>query len=245
MHPARQRRPVDTPLAERRLADRLAIVGTLLPAIAHELGTPLGVVLARARLIETGALSPIDEARSGGIIAEQVVRMSQVLRRLLDFSGSRPRETADGREQVWVPLRTLVENITEMLRPVAHRRQITLRLRIGPSIAARGDACLLQQALVNLLIKLVQEMRGPGEVHLTLARRPATHPSLRQGDPGRAYAQFSAHGPPDSLSSAAWDVFSGLTVPQGIISEQGGWLVLSRANRRRPGFTVYLPVHAS
>ncbi len=236
---------MDTPLAERRLADRLAIVGTLLPAIAHELGTPLGVVLARARLIETRALSPGDEARSGGIIAEQVARMSQVIRRLLDFSGSRPGETANGQEQVWIPLRALVDNITEMLRPVAHRRQITLRLQIGPSIVVRADACLLQQALVNLLMKLIQEMRGPGELQLTLGRRQATPPSLRQGDLRRPYALFSAHGPPGSLSPEAWDAFSGLSVPRGIISEQGGWLVLSRAARRGPGFTVYLPLHAS
>jgi len=236
---------VSTALAERRLADRLAIVGTLLPAIAQELGTPLGVVLARARLIETGALSPADEARSGGIIAEQVGRMTQVIRRLLEFSGSRPGETADGREQTWVSLRTLVENITEMLRPMAHRRQIALRLAVGRSIAVQGDTCLLQQALVNLLIKLIQELRGPADIHLALACRPATPPSLRQGDLRRPYAQFAAHGPRDSMSPQAWEAFSRLTVPQGIISEQGGWLVLDRASRRGPGFTVYLPLHAS
>jgi two-component system, NtrC family, sensor kinase len=234
---------VDTPLAERRLADRLAIVGTLLPAIAQELGTPLGVVLARARLIETGALSPVDEARSGSIIAEQVGRMSRVIRRLLEFSSSRPRETADGREQARVPLRTLVEDLTEMLRPMAHRRQITLRLQIGPAIAVRADACLLQQALVNLLIKLIQVMRGPGELQLTLARGSATPPAMRPGR--RNYAQFSARGPRGAMSPEVWDTFSGLTVPKGIISEQGGRLVLSRAARRGPGFTVYLPPHAS
>jgi two-component system NtrC family sensor kinase len=243
--PCKTTRAVDTPLAERRLADRLAIVGTLLPAIAQELGTPLGVVLARARLIETGALSPVDEARSGGIIAEQVGRMSRVIRRLLEFSSSRPGETADGRDQARVPLRTLVEDMTEMLRPMAHRRQITLRLQIGPSIAVRGDACLLQQALVNLLIKLIQEIRGPGELQLTLARGPATPPAMRPGDLRRNYAQVSARGPRGAMSPEAWDAFSGLTVPKGIISEQGGWLVLSRAARRGPGFTVYLPPHAS
>jgi two-component system NtrC family sensor kinase len=236
---------VDTPLAERRLADRLAIVGTLLPAIAQELGTPLGVVLARARLIETGALSPVDEVRAGGIIAEQVGRMSLVIRRLLDFSSSRPGKTANGQKQAPVPLRALVEGMTEMLRPVAHRRQITLRLQIGPSIAVHADACLLQQALLNLLIRLIQELRCPGELRLTLARGPATPASLRHGELRRHYARFAAHAPPGSLSPEAWGAFPGLTVPQGIISEQGGWLVFSRANRRGPGFTVYLPLHAS
>ena len=229
MHPASRRRPVDTPLAERRLADRLAIVGTLLPAIAHELGTPLGVVLARARLIETGALSPGDEARSGGIIAEQVARMSQVIRRLLDFSGSRPGETANGQEQVWIPLRALVDNITEMLRPVAHRRQITLRLRIGPPIVVRADACLLQQALVNLLIKLIQEMRGPGELHLTLARRQATPPSLRQGDLSRPYALFSAHGPPGSCPRRPGTHFPASASPAASsASRAAGWSWVER-----------------
>ena len=118
-------------------------------------------------------------------------------------------------------------------------------MQIGPSIAVRADACLLQQALVNLLMKLIQEMRGPGEVHLMLARGPATLPSLRPGDLRRPYARFTAYAPPGSLSPEAWNAFSGLSVPQGIISEQGGWLVLSRAGKRGPGFTVYLPLHAS
>jgi signal transduction histidine kinase len=245
MHPAGRPDNVDTSLAERRLADRLAIVGTLLPAIAQELGTPLGVVLARARLIETGALSPVDEARSGGIIAEQVGRMSQVIRRLLDFSGAPPMETANGQNRPTVPLRALVESITEMLRPVAYRREISLHLQIGPSIAVRADACLLQQALLNLLMKLIQVMRGPGEVQLMLARGPATLPSLRPGDLRRPYARFTAYAPPGSLFPESWNAFPRLGVAQGIISEQGGWLVLSPTSKRGPGFTVYLPLHAS
>ena len=207
-------------------------MGTLLPAIAHELGTPLGVVLARARLIEAGALSPVDEARSGGIIAEQVGRMSQVIRRLLDFSGSYPGGTAEGQTPASVPLRALVESTTEMLRPVAHRRQVTLCLQIGPSVVVRADPCLLQQALLNLLMKLIQEARCPGEVRLTLAR-------------GHHHARFAAHAPPGSLPPEAWGAFPGLAVPKGIISEHGGWLVFSRASKRGPGFTVYLPLHAS
>lgn len=236
---------MDTSLAERRLADRLAIVGTLLPAIAQELGTPLGVVLARARLIETGALSPVDEARSGGIIAEQVSRMSQVIRRLLDFSGAPPRETAEGQKRPAVPLRALVESVTEMLRPVAYRREISLHLQIGPSIAVRADACLLQQALLSLLMKLIQAMRCPGEVRLTLACGPAKLPSLRPGDLRRPYVRFMANAPLGSLCPEYWSASPGLGVPQGIISELGGWLVLCRASRRGPGFTVYLPLHAS
>ena len=235
---------MDTSLAERRQADRLAIVGSLLPAIAHELGTPLGVVLARARLIETGALSPVDEARAGGIIAEQVARMSQVIRRLLDFSGATPAKAADEQRRSAVPLRPLIEEITEMLRPAAHRRQITLHLQLGPSIAVRGDPSLLQQALVNLLLKLIQEMRCPGELRLILSRSPATPPNLKPGDLPRDYAQLAAYAPPDSLPAEAWGAFSALTVPRGIIGEQGGWLLLRRVNRRGPGFTVYLPLHA-
>jgi hypothetical protein len=108
---------------------------------------------------------------------------------------------------------------------------------------------LLRQALVNLLMKLIQEMRSPGDVRLTLTHARTTPPGPRPSDRRRDYAQFAAYAPPDSLAAEAWDTFSALTVAQGIISEQGGWLLLHRASRRgpgrRPGFTVYLPLHAS
>ena len=77
-------------LAELQIANRMVTVGTLTAGIAHELGTPLGVVLARAQMIV--ADDDILEARNDADeIVRQVKRMTQMCREVLDFARPRPR----------------------------------------------------------------------------------------------------------------------------------------------------------
>ena len=56
-------------LSQLRHADRLATVGRLAAGLAHELGTPLNVVQARARQMAVGTLGPTD-------VSEKVARSS-------------------------------------------------------------------------------------------------------------------------------------------------------------------------
>ena len=60
-------------LAQLRHADRLATVGRLAAGLAHELGTPLNVVQARARQMAGGTLGPAEVSDKSRIIVEQVV----------------------------------------------------------------------------------------------------------------------------------------------------------------------------
>lgn len=60
-----------TALEQLRHADRLATVGSLASGIAHELGTPLGVVSGRAKMIESGAASGEEASRCARIVREQ------------------------------------------------------------------------------------------------------------------------------------------------------------------------------
>jgi two-component system NtrC family sensor kinase len=238
--------PAVTPaIAELRRADRLAIVGSLLPAIAHELGTPMGVVLARARLIEARALSPDDEVRAGGIIAAQVNRMSQVIRRLIDFSANRP--AVDGPRapaEASVRLRALAENVADMLRPLAHRQLTQLRLEAGPEIVVCADPWLLEQALMNLVMTFIQGIQGPAAVRLRVARGRAAPPAGGAG-PGE-YARLAVQTARRALGpEPGRGMIAGLAVPQGIVGEQGGWIAMNPLMGRPRGFTVYLRLRAS
>ena len=241
-----QEQPTTPGVAELRQADRLAIVGSLLPAIAHELGTPLGVVLARARLIEARALSPADEARSGGIIAAQVDRMSRAIRRLIAFSdGPHAMDNLSAVREAPVRLRTLTENVADMLRPLAHRRQTLLLLEAGPEITVRADRWLLEQALVNLLMKLIQTAPGGCEMCLRVARGRAMPPPGVAAHPGE-YARLTVQPPRRALEpEPCRSILDGLAITQGIVREQGGWIGVAPRIGRLGGFTVYLPLRGS
>ena len=100
-------------MAQLRHADRLAIVGTLASGVAHELGTPLNVVAARASMIASGEAAP-DEAKDyARVIAGAADRMTATIRQLLQFA------RRGGAQKARRNLAELVSDSVELLRPLA------------------------------------------------------------------------------------------------------------------------------
>ena len=154
-------------LEQLRHADRLASVGTFASGIAHEMGTPLGVVLARARLIEEDTGLPRATASSAKIIAEQVERMSRIIRQLLEFARSGPKASSDGAPESPpqpVDVRALTRASAALLQPLAQKKQVRLVIDEGGPLLVRGQPGLLQQVLLNLLMNAMQAMDRSGEV---------------------------------------------------------------------------------
>ena len=73
-------------LEQLRHSDRLMTVGKLASGIAHELGTPLNVVSARAQMIARGEANA-DEAKDyARVIVDSSERMAKIIRQLLEFA---------------------------------------------------------------------------------------------------------------------------------------------------------------
>jgi signal transduction histidine kinase len=126
---AESRRTVDEAHAARiaaleqvRRADRLATVGQLAAGIAHEIGTPLGVVAGRARMIATGEEQGAEARESARVVEEQAKRIAAIVRQLLDFSRKRRPEKAD------VELSSLARGVIGLLEQMARKRGVTLIL---------------------------------------------------------------------------------------------------------------------
>ncbi len=77
-------------LEERlRHAEKLATIGQMAAEIAHELGTPLNVIGGRARALSKKAGDAAEVTKNAGLISDEVVRITKIIRQVLDFS--RPR----------------------------------------------------------------------------------------------------------------------------------------------------------
>lgn len=142
-------------------AEKLATVGVLAAGIAHEVGTPLGVVRWRAESI----LKKLGEesAQTNGlrVIIDQIDHVTRIIRQLLDFSRIRPAQAHP------LSLRSVVTAVEDLIRYEGERRKITLSVEIPSSLPQiLADRTQLQQVLVNLLLNAYDACSEGGAVSL-------------------------------------------------------------------------------
>src|SRR5262249_23213306 len=130
-------------LEQLRHTERLALVGQLAAGVAHELGTPIGVISARAELIASGA-APAPTGKSGRIILEQADRMTGIIQQLLDFSRRR------GPKMELANLVRVTEQTLDLITPVAERARVTIDYAAGRPVFARVDTSQIEQVLANV-----------------------------------------------------------------------------------------------
>ncbi len=237
-------------LQQLRHADRLATVGKLASGVAHELGTPLNVVGARARMIAEGEANA-DEAREyAGVIVGATERMTRTIRQLMQFA-RRGRVEKAPRD-----LRELARETLELLRPLAQKRSVTLELAEGgPDTTASVDGGQIQQVVTNLTMNAIQAIAGGGRVDLSFARERVQVPAeVGSGEASVLCLRVRDTGSgidPEHLQHVFEPFFTtkdvgegtglGLAVAYGIIREHGGWIAVDSRVGRGTTFSVFLP----
>jgi signal transduction histidine kinase len=238
-------------LEQLRHTDRLATVGQLAAGVAHELGTPLSVVSARAELIAATDLPRRDVLQSASVIAAQCDRMTAIIQQLLDFSRRR------GVKLALVDLRHVVAGALDLLSSVTRKRQVELTCEVGDvPLLVRIDKNQMQQALTNIVLNAVQAVPPGGRVRVRVEAR-WTQPPKGTGATEGDYASVAIEdqGPgiePEHLASIFEPFFTtkgeaggtglGLPVAQGIVAEHGGWIGVDSAPGRGTRFSIFLPV---
>ncbi|HVZ33977.1 MAG TPA: HAMP domain-containing sensor histidine kinase [Polyangiaceae bacterium] len=235
-------------LNQLRHADRLATAGKLASGIAHELGTPLTVVMGRAKLIRNDASLREDTRRNAQIVEEQAERMTRIIRQLLDFTRARePKRTATSASE-------LVERVVGLLTPLAEKQGT--RLMLG---GLRNDALIdadsgqLEQVLTNLTMNALQALVSGGVVTFSVKAERAVAPDrVAPDDYVVIEVQDTGPGMPPQVVARVFEPFFttkevgegtglGLSVAYGIVQEHGGFFTVESAVGKGSRFCVHLP----
>lgn len=162
--------------AQILVQDRLASVGLLASSLAHEIGTPLGVIRGRAEYLglQTGDNPAI--RKNVDVIISQIDRVSRLIHSLLNLArGDHSEGTTD------VSISRVVSEVLELMAHEFRRNRIEIRNELPPDVAisVRAETSPLHQVLLNLLVNAVHAIQsatltGRKEGHfLRLAARDA------------------------------------------------------------------------
>jgi signal transduction histidine kinase len=236
-------------LEQLRHADRLVTVGKLASGVAHEIGTPLNVVEARAAMIADGTTTPAEAADYARVIVTATERIARIIRQLLAFAR---RETA---HKTACDLTILAKRTTELLDSLAAKRNVALRIVSNDvPCVVDADAPQIEQVLTNLVMNAIQASNG-GSVQIaidSIVENPpadhggakATYARVRVTDEGRGIAAENLphiFEPFFTTKDVGQGTGLGLSISYGIIREHGGWITASSNGKNGAELTFYLP----
>ena len=227
--------------SQLRQTERLAELGTLAAGMAHEIGTPMNVILGRAEYL---IRKTSDESIKKGLttIVTQVERITKIMNQLLSFARQTPIERRP------LAMSLVVQDIADVIQDRLEKRGIRFEMDLEPDCPdVWADRDRMGQVLLNLIINAIQAMSGGGILSLSLRCRN-DHVRLSVADTGCGI-------PSDHVPKLFTPFFStkevgegtglGLTVVHGIIEEHQGFIAVDSEPGQGTTFHIDLPVHRS
>ncbi len=221
-----------------RKTEQIAELGTLASGMAHEIGTPMNVILGRAEYMLQRAEH---EGMKKGLltIITQVERITKVMNQLLAFARRKKPE--------WraVDFGEIVDDSLELFQERFAHSRIMVDKTIESSLPPiRADRDQIVQVLINLVMNSIHAMPEGGRLTLSLARE-GSHVCLGLSDTG--------HGMPEEICAKMFEPFFttkdfgkgtglGLTVVKGIIEEHDGTIDVDSTVGKGTTVWIRLPV---
>lgn len=217
--------------------DRLASLGLLSASVAHELNTPLAVLL--------GSIEKLVETEKSPAVQDRLERMRRVAQRLktiseslVDFSRERRHDAEP------VMLRPMIDEAWSLVAIDDKASAVTFQNEVAPGAKAFGSPDRLTQVFVNLLRNSLNAVHSAGEIRACSRR-------IAEGGQNWIALTVDDDGPgiPADVLPDIFEAFVttrldargtglGLTVAEGIVTQHGGTIAASN----RPGGGARLEV---
>jgi signal transduction histidine kinase len=210
-------RTIKTQQAELIRKEKLASVGQLLAALAHDLRNPLGVIRSSAQLILDEEQPPAVKREVAHYVIQEVDRIAHLINDFLRYARQKPPEPKQ------LPLSTIVQAALVQWKAHGGMDRITVDTEFEqnlPEVSVDPDQ--VTEALVNLLVNAHEAMPEGGRVTVSIRL-----------DRGRVAVEVADTGcgiPPDHMTRIFEPFFTtkasgtglGLTNVKRLVEDNGG-----------------------
>jgi signal transduction histidine kinase len=223
-------------------ADKMATIATIAGGIAHELATPLGIIVSRTEQLQRQVHEDEKGARAARTILEQAERIERVVRGFLGL--------ARGEAPNIEPLRPrhLASAAVGLVRHRFSATGVSLDVDAqAPLPSVAGNAALIEHAIVNLLLNACDASPAGSRVVLCLtqAEQRVAFTVLDEGPGVAADALDVATRPFYTTKPSGKGTGLGLAIVNEIVRHYGGVLELGPRGDGRPGTRASFSLPAS
>jgi len=220
------------------IEEKLAAVGRLSSAIAHEIRNPVAMISSSLATATRGAVDPKQRAMMFDIAAKEATRLEQLTNDFLAYA--RPRPPAKSVNNV----ADLLAYVADLSRARADSNSVRVAVNVPDELLCDCDPAGLQQLLLNLVMNAIDA--SPPLATVTLSGKETA---------GRVLIEVENRGEgiaPDDLRHIFEPFFTtkprgtglGLAIAHTIARSQGGDLTLTENGPERVRFSVNMPATA-
>jgi signal transduction histidine kinase len=234
--------------SQRQLSqsEKLAALGQVTGAMAHQIGTPLNSISGYIQLIlQDGHLQSTDQTRLK-IIETQLDRLADSVKNLLSLT-RQPKPHL-------IPLEVngVLEELMRLSEPWLHTHKVTMLTSISPDLpSVLGDLTQLQTLFLNLISNAIDAMPQGGTLAIQTRHLPPTPASNHGGwihisiaDTGIGITEETKKRifePFFSTKKVGEGTGLGLSICDKIVKEHSGTLTVESDVGKGSVFTVLLP----
>ncbi|HZO14750.1 MAG TPA: ATP-binding protein [Polyangiaceae bacterium] len=216
--------------------EKLAALGELAAAMAHELRNPLGAIFNSLGSLKKITPKNSDAALFETIITEEADRVNRIVGDLLDFA--RPYKP------VLKPasIEAIVVSALEATAQIGHDANVAIETSFAPEVPeVFVDARILRQALINLLVNAIQATPRGGHVTVDVsAATNVVHIDISD-EGGGVSPDISARIFEPFFTTKPTGTGLGLAVVKRIMEAHGGVVELGDERTRGATFRITLP----
>lgn len=223
-----------------RLSDRLAALGELSAAIAHEIRTPLASICGSIEMLKDTDIR-LEDKRLMGLVVKESERLRRIIDDFLEFARSRSSQFTS------LPMDTILNEVVHLARNhPSFSRGVEIRLESAPGIMGYVDEERIKQVFFNLALNAVEAVQDGGFLEIRLEKyasaggEEAIRVTFR--DNGRGIDRNDLRKVFDPFFTTKREGTGlGLAIASNIVNEHGGRIEIESETGRGTVVRVYLP----